>query len=474
MQGFLFEYLGHIRNCCKNALNKAGEGGFVAPDLRGKHIPKNKLPETIKSGIRSHIQSFAVYESHYTRNRTKKQYLGSELNIEKMYNLYKKQCEENGLEKKDIAKPWIYRNIFKTEFNLGFKMPSNDTCDTCDNLKLSEQEATSEEEKLAVKEKFKSHLDDAEMRYREKRNDKQESTEKEKIKVIMLDLQKCLPTPYLTNAKSFYLLKLWTLNLTIYDATKKKSYCLLWDESTAGRGGHEIASCIVKWASIVLKNSDVETLIIWSDNCPSQNRNIMMAVNYFYLLNICPSLQRVIHKFLLRGHTHMEADHVHALIERTIKKQPTMTIATPWDWQQLIRSTGADVINMELNDFKNFGTIYLNSYSPFVNRKRNKQNENFLISTAVWFEVSRDHQGILFYKCSYNDQSLKSVDFYRCARKKSIIPHELPQMHKSAKGITAKKHQHLIKMLEWIPSQFHDFYKNMPVSQQEQESSDEE
>lgn len=58
--------------------------------------------------------------------------------------------------------------------------------------------------------------------------------------------------------------------------------------------------------------------------------------------------------------------------------------------------------------------------------------------------------------------------------KKSIIPHELPQMHKSAKGITAKKHQHLIKMLEWIPSQFHGFYKNMSVSQQEQEISDEE
>lgn len=91
----------------------------------------------------------------------------------------------------------------------------------------------------------------------------------------MLDLQKCLPTPYLTNAKSFYSLKLWTLNLTIYDATEKKAYCMVWDESVAGRGGNEIASALLKWAKQGLKDSNTETLIIWSDNCPSQNRNII-------------------------------------------------------------------------------------------------------------------------------------------------------------------------------------------------------
>lgn len=212
----------------------------------------------------------------------------------------------------------------------------------------------------------------------------------ENTKVIMLDLQKCLPTPYLTNCKSFYLLKLWTLNLTIFDATEKKSYCVMWDESVAGRGGHEIASCLVRWASEVLKHSNIETLIIWSDNCPSQNRNIMMLVNYLFLLNICPSLKKVVHKFLLKGHTHMEADHVHALIERTLKKQPTMTIATPWDWQQLIRSTGATVFPMEVQDFKNFEILYSISNLPFIHRKLNSDKEAFLISSVVWFEVRNE------------------------------------------------------------------------------------
>lgn len=185
---------------------------------------------------------------------------------------------------------------------------------------------------------------------------------------------------------------------------------MVWDESVAGRGGHEIASALLKWANEVLKNSETETLIIWSDNCPSQNRNIMMAVNYFYLLNICPSLKSVMHKYLLRGHTHMEADHIHALIERTVKKQPTMAIATPWDWQQLIRSTGATVWSMEVNDFKNFDILYSVSNAPFVNRKINTVKENFLISSSVWLEVRRQSPGLLYYLATTILKVLISVD----------------------------------------------------------------
>ncbi|KAF2893913.1 hypothetical protein ILUMI_12256 [Ignelater luminosus] len=135
---------------------------------------------------------------------------------------------------------------------------------------------------------------------------------------------------------------------------------IMWDESQAGRGG---AFGLVKWAKQVLSNSNAENLIIWSDNCSSQNRNLMMAVNYFHLLNICPSLKQVDHKLFLRGHAHIEADHIHALIERTVKKQPTMTIATSWDW-----SPGARVLSMEVDNFKNFTGLYSDSSAPFTNR----------------------------------------------------------------------------------------------------------
>ena len=51
------------------------------------------------------------------------------------------------------------------------------------------------------------------------------------------------------------------------------------------------------------------------------------------------SLEVIDHKFLLSGHTHMECDSSHSLIERN-RKRYNGTIEHLHDWAQLIRMTG--------------------------------------------------------------------------------------------------------------------------------------
>lgn len=463
---FFVGTLGISETVVRNALKKEVHGGFLTKDMRGRHTPPNKLPVDLLNTVRAHITSFPVYDNHYTRAKSSKKYLGPELNRQKMYQLYLAKCEEDKIPKQGIAKFWLYKKIFNSEFNLGFKKPSNDTCDACDKFTLQLKSTANEEEKLAIQLKYDEHLREAELRYTEKRNNKEKSQlSTETTKVLMMDLQKCLPTPYLTNNQSFYFLKLWTLNLTIYDATEKKSFCMVWDESEAGRGGNEIASALLKWAEQSIANSSIEHLIIWSDNCPSQNRNIMICMSYFWLLKVCPNLKVVEHKFLLRGHTHMEADHVHALIERTLKKQSTMEICTPWDWQQLIRSTGATVIKMNLLDFKKLEVLYNQPGSPFISKKKNVDKEDFLISKVVHFQVKADSPGNLFYKHSFDENNeFKVLNVVRSARSQTKLPVELPAIRNQPKGITAKKHDFLIKSLKWVPSQFHDFFKQIPIA----------
>ncbi|CAH1109858.1 unnamed protein product [Psylliodes chrysocephalus] len=120
---FFLNTLGISETVVRNELKKSERGGFVSQDIRGRHEPKNKLPEVIKEGIRTQIRSFPVYETHYSREKIKKRkYLGSELNTNKIFSLYKLKYEEEGLPKSQIAKPWVYCHIFNTEFNLGFKL----------------------------------------------------------------------------------------------------------------------------------------------------------------------------------------------------------------------------------------------------------------------------------------------------------------------------------------------------------------
>lgn len=96
--------------------------------------------------------------------------------------------------------------------------------------------------------KGKNLLKEASRRYELKREDKLKGCTDQNLRVVMSDLQKCLPTPNLKNSKSFYSRKLWTLNSTIYDSTIDKSWCMTWDKVTVGRGGNEIASCLFTWA----------------------------------------------------------------------------------------------------------------------------------------------------------------------------------------------------------------------------------
>uniref|UniRef100_A0A915KPC5 Uncharacterized protein n=1 Tax=Romanomermis culicivorax TaxID=13658 RepID=A0A915KPC5_ROMCU len=69
--------------------NKTETNQYSAIDKRGKHPSHNKLKDNLRQAIIDHISSSPCIESHYTHKNTQKKYLGSDLNITKMYELYK-------------------------------------------------------------------------------------------------------------------------------------------------------------------------------------------------------------------------------------------------------------------------------------------------------------------------------------------------------------------------------------------------
>lgn len=170
--------------------------GISPPDGRGNHDNHIAMSEDDKQFIRSHIRSFPAYESHYSRSHSSRRYLNQDLSVKQMYRLYEEKCNLQNLKPCSES---TYRNIFNEDFNLSFAQPKNDTCSKCDQLQKAIQHAKDDEERAKLEDDKKAHVEIADSMYKEKDRDKARAKENESVVTLSFDLQKCLPTPFLTS-----------------------------------------------------------------------------------------------------------------------------------------------------------------------------------------------------------------------------------------------------------------------------------
>ncbi|CAH2019635.1 unnamed protein product [Acanthoscelides obtectus] len=118
----LEDYSGLLVNLKRNMNN--------LQDQRGKHLNSPKKLKNMDVGLISdHIRSFPLQENYYSRNTSAKQCLPADLNISKMFRLFKeKYPDANNISFR------VYHDIFKSKFNLRFGLPRSDTCSYCDKL----------------------------------------------------------------------------------------------------------------------------------------------------------------------------------------------------------------------------------------------------------------------------------------------------------------------------------------------------
>lgn len=162
------------------------------------------------------------------------------------------------------------------------------------------------------------HVQNADNAYSSKRHDKKVSKLDPTRVCIAFDLQQCLPTPFLETSVAFYKRLYWTYSLTTHDLNSGQASCYLWHEAIAHRGGNEIASCV--YTNLMQLPDTVKLVTLYSDSCAGQNKNSHLSSMFFYLLSKKTSLNEINHKFLEPGHTHMECDTDHSLIEKQKKK----------------------------------------------------------------------------------------------------------------------------------------------------------
>jgi hypothetical protein len=325
-QRFFVSTLAISQQVVKTALSKMkNKGGVISPDKRGKYAKKRVIDSAVRDNVKAHIASFKTMESHYTRKRSKSKFLPDNLNVRKMHTLYK-------IMRGDIPKTANlrqYRDIFKADFNLKFFKPKKDQCSTCLNWK---NRTTQEKNKKGEEEKFQKHIDNKTKGNELKEADSARALEEKKeLCVASYDFQKILHCPKGENAAFFYKSKLRCYNFTIFEHGIKQGHCYVWDQTLAGKGALEVASCLYLFISKKI-DEGVKEFIFYSDNCPSQNKN-SIVFSMFNIVSVKYNVD-ITQRFLEKGHTHMEVDSVHACIERKCKN---IEVHTPAQWYALIK-----------------------------------------------------------------------------------------------------------------------------------------
>lgn len=105
-------------------------------------------------------------------------------------------------------------------------------------------------------------------------------------------------------------------NLTVYEVASKQGHAFLWNETNGQRGSNEIATCISRLISSLPK--ETKQLLLYSDSCPVENNNAIIACMLQYALAMHNSLAIIQINFLEPGHTHGMTQSARRQRKRTV------------------------------------------------------------------------------------------------------------------------------------------------------------
>ena len=214
-------------------------GNVTFKDKRGG-VRKYKYTYSDRIIVREHIDSFPREESHYNRVRSQKEYLSPDLNVHRLYEAFKIKYPEKEVTYK------FYRAVFLKDFpNLSFQRTRVDTCKTCDSLHVK-----SKSQDISITRPAKCVLElhncQVEVVFKCIKNYAISSTLPDSDTcTITIDLQKVFSLPRLIHSNMYYSRQFSCYNFGIHKADTADGIVCVWHEGQSGRGGNQMASCIL-------------------------------------------------------------------------------------------------------------------------------------------------------------------------------------------------------------------------------------
>ncbi|XP_056458619.1 uncharacterized protein LOC130392188 isoform X2 [Gadus chalcogrammus] len=399
---------------------------------RRDESPEKTARVRVRTEERDFLKSFLLelpkVPSHYCRSSSSKMYLEPLFkSINHLHSQYKQACAANGIQ---ALSRQVFSNTFK-ELNLSLFHPKKDQCDTCCAFKAGNIEAAVWEEHCVKKDEARA----------EKDRDKQLANNT--TLVACMDLQGLLLCPKLQASALYFKMKLSVHNFTIYNMASHEATNYLWHEGEGGVSANEFASCIVDYLETHLTYTE---FILWSDGCGYQNRNLVLSNA---LLKFATERKKqVTQKYLQRGHTQMECDSVHSVIERKLRNRD---VHVPAEYAAVIRGARSSPKPYELKyvDYSFFQDFSKVKICKSIRPGSKAGDPTVHDLRAVRYNVD----GSMEFKLLHSDnwQPFTSPSLRKACV--SVAP-----LYTSPQKIKALKFKHLQELKHVLPKDFHPFY----------------
>lgn len=288
--------------------------------------------------VQRFINSFKSIESHYCRSSSRRNYLSSDLSIEKMSKMYNNQCSPE-----ERVKPSYFRMIFNTKYNLSFTTPRTDVCSTCIELAEKIKRSTDEGEKnnLIIEKNVHKRRANAFFQLLKETRDN--------LITLSFDCQKNLVLPKVPDQTAYYSRQLYLYNFTIVQGTSqsklttKNVFSYYWTENEFGKGSNEISSAVFDRLNKIEFGPTVTVVRLMADGCSGQNKNTtLIGMCCKWLSERAPErIQNIEVIFPIVGHSFLPADRVFGNIEKEIRKLEVIT--QPETYIELLSKNGTAV-----------------------------------------------------------------------------------------------------------------------------------
>ncbi|KAE8740556.1 hypothetical protein FOCC_FOCC013920 [Frankliniella occidentalis] len=434
------------------ALKKRG-----SPEKRGKSGVKRIIPAEVINSIHDHIRKFPRVESHYCRKDTTYEYLEEAVDsVANMYRFYVEWMDINhvGKQKATLRQ---YTDQFNT-LKIKIFQPRKDLCDHC----FSYENIPDEQRTPEVVECHQAHIlqkDLAKSLYAE---DREAFLKDPTVAVSSFDMEKTHLLPQCRAGEVYYSRKLNVNNFTIKEVRTAQGYCYVWDESIAKRGANEVASFLHSYLEERSKEG-VKTFHFWSDNCGPQNKNRYLYG--MYMSAVAKFEIKIVHKYLMKGHTSNDADGMHSLIERKTSK---MDLYVPEDWYSAIenvKKTGKKYI------VKRTKTEDIKNYHDFVDNKSvwHKDENGSIVrwSEIVDISISNEDPWKLLFKYHHGDEYTPVIIRKKTVgRPVNLKTYEPTCAYSKPPTLDVLKKKELLALCQSliVPLRAHDFYESLVSS----------